>query len=142
MRQLVDDVDTDGSPANLIITAEISVVEVAAALAIIHRTGRIWRSLRDAAYDRYLKEVAGRYRILPITTAVLHRAATLTQEYPLKGYDAVQMAAALAARAVLSQPGVPLLFVAGDRQLVSAAGAEGLDVANPFDYAHLGRPVP
>jgi hypothetical protein len=56
----------------------------------------------------------------------------LVQSYPLKAYDAVQLASALLVNAALQDVGIaPLTFLAGDRQLLSAAGAEGLAVDSP-----------
>jgi len=62
-------------------------------------------------------------------------ATELTQQYPLKAYDAVQLAVALRYRQVLARYKLALTFVSGDGQLLAAAEAEGLAVDNPFDHA-------
>jgi hypothetical protein len=71
---------------------------------------------------------------IPIATADFQRAAELTQVYPLKAYDAVQLAVALRRYRQLLAFGASLTFVAGDGTLLNAALAEGLPVANPCDY--------
>jgi len=62
---------------------------------------------------------------------IIDLAAHLTQRYPLKGYDAVQVAAAVRLQQTL-RPKRPLTFVAGDKSPIAAAQAEGLTVDNPF----------
>jgi hypothetical protein len=61
-------------------------------------------------------------------------AASLTQSYPLKAYDAVQLAVALRHAANLATYNLPLTFVCGDRTLLAAAQAERLLTDNPFDH--------
>jgi hypothetical protein len=59
----------------------------------------------------------------------------LVEVHDLRGYDALQLAAALelqAARHALSLSAVT--FVCADNKLNSAAGLEGLSVENPNDH--------
>lgn len=101
VRQIVDETDADRNVVNTLFTAEISLVEVAAAISVVHRVGRIGRRLRDVTFDKYMKGVTTRYQLIPITSSLLHRAAHLTQAHPLKGYDAVQLAAGLELKTTL-----------------------------------------
>ena len=71
------------------------------------------------------------FHLLPVTEHLIDLAAHLTQRYPLKGYDAVQVAAALHLRPTLG-PKRPLTFVVGDKSVIAAAQAEGLVVDDPF----------
>lgn len=130
----MDEVDAEGKIVNALFTVEISMVEVAAAIAIIHRMGRIGRKLRDATFDKYMKGMTNRYYLLPVTPSLLHQAAHLTQKHPLKGYDAIQLAAGLELSASLGKRKVAMVFVSGDEQLLSAAQAEGLTADNPFNH--------
>lgn len=96
VRELIERVDPHtGDRINIVVIAEISIVEMAAALAIIARIGRIrlWR--RDREYRRFMSDVVHLYRLIPVTTADFYAAAHLTQCHPLRAYDAVQLAAAL-----------------------------------------------
>ena len=61
-------------------------------------------------------------------------AAQLTQRHPLKAYDAVQLAVALRQNRALALVERSLIFVSGDKTLLSAAQAEGLATDNPFDH--------
>ncbi|MBI3240992.1 MAG: hypothetical protein HYZ49_01700 [Chloroflexi bacterium] len=61
-------------------------------------------------------------------------AANLTQQYPLKAYDAIQLAIGLAVNKVCQSQAVQLAFVSSDRQLLAAARAEGLVVEDPHDH--------
>lgn len=66
---------------------------------------------------------------------VLDGAMILAKKYALRGYDAVQLAAALDANKELLAAGLPaLIVVSADGELNTAAIAEGLEVANPNDY--------
>jgi len=70
--QIVDEVDAAGNIVNTLFTAEISLVEVAAAISVVHRVGRIGRRLRDVTFDKYMKGVTTRYQLIPITSSLLH----------------------------------------------------------------------
>ena len=52
-------------------------------------------------------------------------ATELTQQYPLKAYDAVQLAVALRYRQVLARYKLALTFVSGDGQLLAADKGQG-----------------
>jgi hypothetical protein len=66
---------------------------------------------------------AGGFLGVAVRSAILARATRLVAAYPLRAYDAIQLASALAVAEV-----VPELagFAAFDRQLRAAAAAEGL----------------
>jgi len=135
IRQFIEEQDPETSqPGHVILVAEITRVEVAAALAIIERLGRITRSERDREYRRFTGQLIHRYTIIPLMTDDLESAAELTQRHPLKAYDAVQLAVALRYRRVLAAHQLSLTFVSGDHTLLTAAQAEGLSTNNPFDH--------
>jgi len=135
VRELIERVDphTDDR-INIVVIAEISIVEMAAALAIISRIGRIplWR--RDREYRRFMSDVVHLYRLIPVTTADFYAAAHLTQGHPLRAYDAVQLAVALRHQQALAPRDLSLIFVSGDGAQLRAAEAEGLLTENPFDH--------
>lgn len=127
---------TDPSLSNTIILAELTQVEVAAALAARHRAPRgISRRARDTALRLLLNHCQGQYQLVPTTPLILGQAVGLTQNYRLRGYDAVQLATALSAHQSLVGAGLAgLTFVAADADLVAAALAEGLAADNPNNY--------
>ena len=54
------------------------------------------------------------------------------ERYPLRAYDAVQLASALLTRDTLQTIGLPpLTFLAADDRLLAVAQAEGLATDNP-----------
>lgn len=112
------------------------MTEVSAAFGIIHRVGRLSRRQSRLAFQRFMNERA-RYQFVPVTDALLVQAADLTQQHPLRAYDAVQLAAGLLVERRLQRVGESLTFVSGDRQLLRAATAEGLSTDNPFDHTDL-----
>src|SRR4051794_20941517 len=93
VRQLIEELNSETSrPSHIILVAEITRVEVAAGLAVIERIGRIGRTARKREYGRFISHLAHRYAIIPLSTDDFEKAADLTQQYPLKAYDAVQLA--------------------------------------------------
>jgi hypothetical protein len=60
---------------------------------------------------------------------------SLIEKHALRGYDAVQLAAALKVNDLCLATGLPtVVFVAADVALNSAATTEGLTVDNPNDH--------
>lgn len=113
--------------------AEIAEVEVASALAARQRAPRgITLQERNAAVALLALHCGGEYRLLTLERPILDTAIELTQRHRLRGYDAVQLATALAANAALTAAGLPdLTFIAADNDLIAAARAEGLAADDP-----------
>jgi predicted nucleic acid-binding protein len=123
----------DPAAGNSVIVAEITRVEVAAAIAARHRaTGGIARHERDALVGLLLRHFDAEYVITPLSNLIVDQAVRLTQVHHLRGYDAVQLATALDTHTTALAAGLPgLTFVAADDDLLSAAHAEGLAAENP-----------
>ena len=67
-----------------------------------------------------------------MTEQLVNRAMTLAETYGLRGFDAVQLAAACEVQALCIASGIPsLFFLSADRVLNDAAIAEGLSVDDP-----------
>jgi uncharacterized protein len=122
-------VRTLAAPAtgNFLYLARITEVEVASALA--RRRGQPGLSVAQArgALGLFRQDFAQDYRIAEMTVPLLRQAALLADVHALRGYDAVQLAAALDVR--LQVP--TLILVSADDELNAAATAEGLPVENP-----------
>jgi predicted nucleic acid-binding protein len=70
-----------------------------------------------------------------ITRSIVTQAGLVLERHPLRAYDAVQLACALAVQRLMHQQGMPPpLFVTADEALLVAARAEGFPVANPLQY--------
>ena len=135
VRELIERVDPHtGDRINIVVIAEVSIVEVAAALAVIARIGRVRLRDRDREYRRFMSDIIHLYRLLPVATADFHTAAHLTQRHSLRAYDAVQLAVALRHQETLARRHLSLVFASGDSVQLKAAEAEGLSTENPFDH--------
>lgn len=115
-----------------ILLAEITVAELAAALGILQRVGRITPRHRQDFWEKFERDCVERYDLIPVVYDVIYAAALLCARHPLKAYDAVQLAAGLALKGTLAEQDIPLIFVSGDDTLITAAQAEGLTADNPF----------
>ncbi len=118
---------------NTIVVAEITRVEVAAAIAARQRASSgIALTERDELMRLLLLHFDAEYAITRLSTPVISQAVRLTQNHRLRGYDAVQLATALDTHATALAAGLPgLVFIAADNDLVLAARAEGLTADNP-----------
>jgi len=135
VRELINTTDEqDGQPVHMIFMADVSAAEVAAAFAVLHRTGRIRRRVWDGVFDRFMDDVNWRYQLVRAGRDDFFAAATLTRSHPLKAYDAVQLAVALRHSRALATHRLTLTFVSGDDTLLAAAQTEGLPTDNPFDH--------
>jgi predicted nucleic acid-binding protein len=109
----------------VLVASSIGRVEVPAALWRKSRTGRL--SIEDAGLlaDAFADDWETGERLLAVAlrAPVLERAASLVAVHGLRGYDAVQLGCALAARA--ADPQVEA-FLGFDRRLQQAAVREGL----------------
>lgn len=136
VRQLIEAQDpVSGEFLQVLSVAEITRVEVAASLAVIERVGRIRRTVREREYRRFIHQLTTRYTIIPIITNDYESAANLIQSYPLRAYDAIQLAVALRYQQIVASFQMRIVFISGDKTLNSAAQAEGLSVDNPFNHA-------
>jgi uncharacterized protein len=136
----------DQSTGNSIAIAEITSAELASAFNQLARGGVLRKSRRDQSLALFRQQVAaGHYHLVPATWANIERAAALCDVHPLRGYDAVQLACALAFRedarlldagaaaAGTATPGDPT-FVTEDQRLSAAAAAEGFAVDSPLSH--------
>ena len=112
--------------------ARITSVEVVAALTRKQREGHLTPSEAARASARLRRELSCRLRIVEITSLLIDEAMTLAAAHGLRGYDAVQMAAALIAnRRRMALRLAPLVLVTADADLLAAGSAEGLATDNP-----------
>jgi len=84
---------------------------------------------------RFRRNFAARFVKSDITDSLISEAIRLSDRHTLRGYDAVQLAAALEANGERISRGLsPLTFVSADTELNDAAQAEGLAIENPNNY--------
>jgi len=130
---------TEVQAQNAILLSEITLAEVAAALAAKHRAPKgITLEQRNRVLSRFLQDCQDHFVLLSVDRLVIDRAVELVQHHRLRAYDAVQLATALEANEIMQAQTLPALtFVAADGDLLSAAAAERLSVENPLNYTHL-----
>lgn len=122
----------DPVAGHTILVASITRVETAAAIASRQRASDITIPERDRLVRLVLHHVDTEYRIIDLDPPLISRAVELTQRHRLRGYDAVQLAAALRAHAIVTAAGFPgLTLISADEDLNSAAQLEGLASDNP-----------
>ena len=120
---------------HVIYTAALTEVEVRSALQRLVREGRLDTAQAQRLTQRVLQHFTRRYQLIRITRPVVAEAGRLVEEYPLRAYDAVQLACALTVRRGMHRRGMPPpLFVAADTTLLAAARAEGFLVDNPLQH--------
>lgn len=108
----------------MIATATVTQVEMAAALAKAWRQGWLDGAAAQGAWQDFLHHWPAYVR-LPASSPVLERAARLTWKHGLRAYDALHLACALTWQESAAEATV---FACFDRRLRQAAEAEGLSV--------------
>ncbi|MDQ3089318.1 MAG: type II toxin-antitoxin system VapC family toxin [Acidobacteriota bacterium] len=123
------------SAKNRFYSAKITEVEVCATVSR-KRKGLIFSSTKATkTITRFRRNFLANFVRADLTDAIINEAIRLTDMYALRGYDAVQLATALAAnRKRLSDGLSAIIFVCADSELNTAAQAEGLIVENPNNY--------
>ena len=107
-------------------TAIITHSELTAALTTAIRTGRVDADVAADVRQDVLGDWANLQRI-QITDGLVVEAGDLAWNHGLRGYDAVQLAAALAWRETIANTDERFLFACFDNQLREAARAETVD---------------
>lgn len=120
------------NPPNRFFAVATIGVEVVAAITRRARGGTISQADAAAFCALLLSDLSTDYRVIPVTDALLRQAIQLAQLYGLRGYDAVQLAAANEVnRLHVTAGAVPIIFVSADQELNAAARSEGLAVDDP-----------
>lgn len=130
----------DPSAQNVLFIAQITGVEVIAAVTRRVRTRQITPTDASTAIGNFRHDYSNQFSLLEITDQIVRRAMDLTEAHGLRAYDAVQLAAAaevnsqaaLLGFATLGMPSMTL--VSSDDDLNTAAAAEGLVVEDPRNY--------
>ena len=115
--------------------AQITGVEVVSAISRRHRGNFLTTAQADKAIHRFLRDFYNRFGVVKMDEAIIRTAIYLAQTHVLRGYDAVQLASAIALNTKLSKLRLqPFIFISADDNLNSAANAEGLTVDNPNNH--------
>lgn len=109
-----------------IAVARIAYAEVTCALARACREGMLSESARDRLLDQLATDVDA-FQTVELRRSIVERTRPLAIRHALRGYDAVQLASALA----IHERGPSLRFWSADARLVAAARSEGLRASVP-----------
>jgi predicted nucleic acid-binding protein len=111
----------------------LAQVEFRAAIRRRQRVGEIPDSAADELVESFRRHAEGKFLIQSFSDTLFDVALALIDSYPLRGYDAVQLAGYLVLRSIsgAEEP----TFVCADRVLISAARNEGCPVLDPSSSA-------
>ncbi len=122
----------DPAAGHLFATSRISIVEVISALNRRQRDGTVSAGEYARISTDFAALCATTYQLVELTEEVVDEAWRLLEQYALRAYDAVQLASALLTDRIIRTNGdPPLMFLAADDRLLTAAQREGLAVDNP-----------
>ena len=122
---------TDPIQANRLYIAGIAGVEVVAALARRARQGSTPHPALMNAIANFRTDFDSRFNVVEISRSLVAAAMDFAERHGLRGYDAVQLAAALQVHREYLAFGTNCTMVSADVELNTAALIEGLPVENP-----------
>ncbi len=110
----------------------ITLVETVAAVTRRERGGSLDPADAATALADFQHDFARQYLVIDASAGLVARASSLALRHALRGYDALQLSAALEANRLLQSMGLgPITLVSADLELNTAAVAEGLPVEDP-----------
>ena len=120
---------------NPLLIARITWVEVRSALARRYREGSLTTTDVDLIVQRFRSDLNNQYQVIEVDIALTEAAGQLVNQYPLRAYDAVQLASVLRIQpAFAPTTSTPPIFLTADVRLLSIATAIGLLTDNPNNY--------
>ena len=127
VKLLVVETDSDSvlaavSAASIVASSRIAYAEAMAAIARRHREGKTDESTRDSLVAR----LDGFWNDIVVLEVDEREAGRLSLLHPLRGADAIHVAAALTLRTSVAP--TPVWFIAFDQRLNAAASSEGLSI--------------
>ncbi len=115
---------------HLLVVVRITLAETVAAVTRKERGGYITPQAAATALADFQLDFARQYAIVEVSAALVAQAASLARKHGLRGYDAVQVAAALETHARIPS----LTMLSADADVNAAAQAEGLAVDDPNSH--------
>ncbi|MDE0392796.1 MAG: type II toxin-antitoxin system VapC family toxin [Rhodospirillales bacterium] len=107
----------------------LTPIEVRSAIRRREREGDIAAADAERVLRQIEDDCSTLFLTQPLSSPVMEEAARLIDRYPLRAYDALQLAGCLVVRE--GMPG-PVTFVCADTRLCDSAGKEGLAALNPI----------
>lgn len=126
---------SDPNNQNNLFIARITWVEVLSALARREREGFLSSSNVTQIIRIFATHLAQQHGVLEVDRTLTDLAGDLVIQYPLRAYDAVQLAAALRLKTTLNQAQLPdPMFLTADHRLMTIAQSAGLPCDNPNQH--------
>lgn len=117
---------------NTLYVARITGVECVSAISRRVRGGHLTAIAGTSTLRDLKTDLQHAYKGVDITTAVVDRAMQLAEMHGLRGYDAVQLATAVALNVAVTAGGEPpIMLISADTELNTAVAAEGLLFDDP-----------
>lgn len=115
---------------HLLVVVRIALAETVAAITRKERGGFVTPQEAAVALADFQLDFDQQYAIVEVSAGLVAQAASLARKHGLRGYDAVQLAAALETQSQLPS----LTMLSSDAGLNAAAQAEGLMVDDPNSH--------
>ncbi len=126
---------TNSSSSNHLYVVEITLVEALSAIGRRQREGNLSGEQVNVILEDIRFDFQNVFQIIEIDQNLIDVAGELVLQYPLRAYDAIQLASALQVRALLTSfPEIQLTFVSADDRLLNIAQTETLLTENPNNY--------
>ncbi|MGH2587908.1 MAG: type II toxin-antitoxin system VapC family toxin [Dehalococcoidia bacterium] len=123
---------TDPRAGNYLHTVRLTGPEMVAALFRKVRTGAATQIDIERAAANFASDWQGQYEIVDVIAAIADRAMQLARRYPLRGYDAVHLAAALETNDTYQRrSGSHVTLISADQDQLQAAASEGMLIDDP-----------
>ena len=120
---------------NSLIIARITWVEVRSAIARRQRFGSLTISDASLITQRFRFDLNNQYQVIELDSILAETAGQLVDQYPLRAYDAVQLASLLRIQPAFSTTqSTQLIFLTADNRLCEIAIVLGLLTDNPNHY--------
>jgi predicted nucleic acid-binding protein len=117
---------------NTLVVARTTWVEVCSAFARLLREEAISQSDFDGTIQSFRHDWSTEYQVIELDSDVAQSAAEQLFRYPLRAFDAIQLASCLKLQSAMTESSsTTLRFVSADERLLAAATGELLTVDNP-----------
>lgn len=122
----------DHATGNSLYVARVTLVELVSAITRRQRNGDLTTAAATATISDIQADFVSDYQVIEVTATLVAAASALAEKHALRGYDAVQLAAALEVNAAYVSAGQPpVTIISADLDLNTAGVAEGLNVDDP-----------
>lgn len=136
-------------PGERLVTSFLTVLEVTSAVLRLQATGRLDEAITGELLAQFHHDLRDRFEVWPVDDACLLVAVQVVERHRLRAADAIHLATALNVEATSSSPlqdvpsatSLTTVLVASDRELFTAAHAEGLIALDPTEAVAANRLV-